>query len=67
MAENKLKHADGIKIRKQYFKWPLVFFGVLAIAIPYLILIVSVFLGKFNFFEWLPSIGTSFLICFVLC
>jgi hypothetical protein len=65
MAENKLKHADGIKIRKQYFKWPLVFFGVLAFGLPYLILVCSVYMGKFNFFEWLPSIGTSFLICFV--
>ena len=65
MAENKLKHADGIKIRKQYFKWLLVFFGVLAFGLPYLILVCSVYMGKFNFFEWLPSIGTSFLICFV--
>ncbi len=66
MAENKLKNADGVKIRKQYFKWPLVFFGVMAVAIPYFILIASVFMEKFDFSEWLQSVGTSFGIFFVL-
>jgi len=65
MAKSKLHDVNGLKIRKQYFKGPLIFFGVLAFALPYFILAVSVFMGKFDFSEWLTSIGTSFLLCFV--
>lgn len=66
MAENKLKDADGVKIRKQYFKWPLVFFGVMAVAIPHFVFIAHAFMGKIDFSEWLELIGTSFGIFFVL-
>ncbi len=65
MEENKLKHINGKKIRRQYFNIPLIFLYTIMLAVPYFILICSVFMGDFDFSEWGDAFWTSIWIYFV--
>lgn len=64
MEENKLKHIDGKKIRRQYFNVPLIILYSLMLAIPYAIFTISLCIGKFDSYEWPSTFWTSIWVCF---
>ena len=65
MKENKLKHIDGKKIRRQYFNAPLIGLYSLMLAIPYAILVISWGIGKLDPSAWPSTLWTSVWVCFV--
>ena len=65
MKENRLKHIDGKKIRRQYFNAPLIALYSLMLAIPYAIFVISWGMGKLDPSAWPSTLWTSIWICFV--
>jgi len=66
MKENELRCISGKKMRRQYFNTPLAFLFSLMIAIPYSITLFSLVVGKYEQYELLVSLKSSFLVCGIL-
>ena len=65
MKENKLKHIDGKKIRRQYCNAPLIFLYTVMLAIPYAIFVISWGIGKLDPSDWPSTLWMSIWVCFV--
>ncbi len=64
MKENRLRHIDGKKIRRQYFNAPLIVLYSLMLAIPYAIFVISWGMGKLDPSAWPSTLWTSIWVCF---
>ena len=64
MKENNLNETKGKKIRRQYFKMPIILLFALMLYIPYCMLLFSLDLGTFDMQEWLSSLWLSVWSCF---
>ena len=63
MKKNELKDIDGKKIRRQYFNAPLIFFFSFMIAIPYLITVFSLAMGKYEQYALPSTLKSTVLVC----
>ena len=66
MKKNELKDIDGKKIRRQYFNAPLIFLFSFMIAIPYLITVFSLAMGKYEQYALPSTLKSTVLVCGVL-
>ena len=66
MKKNVLKDIDGKKIRRQYFNAPLIFLFSFMIAIPYLITVFSLAMGKYEQYALPSTLKSTVLVCGVL-
>ena len=67
MAKNILREIEGEKIRWQYFTFPLLTLGIIAIWVPYVIFVLELYADSFNFSKWLSEnlwIGIWVCFCF---
>ena len=66
MKKNELRDVDGKKIRRQYFNAPLIFLFSFMIAIPYLITVFSLAMGKYEQYALPSTLKSTVLVCGIL-
>ena len=59
MKKNHLREADGDKIRRQYFTWPLLILLFCMFFVPYCIFVFSLSMGNFDLSKWLSDLLIS--------
>ncbi len=66
MKKNSLREIDGIKLRWQYFTFPILILTFCMVVVPYCELVFSISMGKFDFSEFISAVWVSVCVSFIL-